>query len=127
VTAGIGMNVANAAPPFASLADAAAAAGGDRARAALSPRRALAVLCNTLEPALDTLMQDGFTKELSDQYHAAWLHSGQRVTVDGGDSVVIERLSDAGFLRGVADDGQAVELHPDANSLDLFQGLVRRK
>ena len=122
------MNVVNPSPPFASLADAAAAAGGESAVAALSPRRALATLCNALEPALDTLASDGFSSTLSDAYHAAWLHTGQRVTVDGGgEEVTIQGLSDAGFLKATTGGGATVELHPDANSLDLLQGLVRRK
>ena len=42
-------------------------------------------------------------------------------------SVTICGLTASGFLRGRADDGSEVELHPDGTSLDMMQGLVRRK
>lgn len=126
--------MANDAAPFASLG-AAAEGVAPGARARLSPRRLLARLANAAEPALAALVTHGFTPDLADAYHAAWLHSGQRVSIaaegGGGEGatkeVTIDRLSDAGFLLARTAGGDAVELHPDANSLDMMAGLVARK
>ena len=41
--------------------------------------------------------------------------------------LTIEGLTPHGFLRAVDSVGQTFELHPDGNSLDFFQGLLRRK
>ena len=133
LTAGVGVNVANEAAPFASLSTLARTAAAPRApdRAAL-----LAAMLNRLEPMLDALCATGWAGATADAYHAAWLHSGQAVTVaddsDGASPpsasrLVIERVSDAGFLQAVDGEGRRVELHPDASSLDLLAGLVRRK
>ena len=95
-------------------------------------------------------------------YLAAWLHTGQVVTVvdppaagsaGGGDrrggghaaaaaspsdhhlprppagtAVTVTGLAPSGYLLAVdTGTGVSYELHPDGNSLDFFQGLVRRK
>jgi biotin---protein ligase len=36
-------------------------------------------------------------------------------------------LSENGYLKGMDDEGNEFELHPDGNSLDMMQGLIRRK
>ena len=41
--------------------------------------------------------------------------------------LTIEGLTQHGFLRASDAAGQSYELHPDGNSLDFFQGLIRRK
>lgn len=131
LTAGVGVNVANEAAPFASLASLAHAAGSPGRPA---PAALLAAMLNRLEPMLDALCADGWSAGLADAYHAAWLHSGQAIVVAAADAapsspsrLVIERVSDAGFLLAVDAEGARVELHPDASSLDLLAGLVRRK
>jgi hypothetical protein len=40
---------------------------------------------------------------------------------------VLQGLTDDGFLLGVGADGTRYTLHPDQNSLDLFQGLLKKK
>ena len=90
-------------------------------------------------------------------YLATWLHTGQVVTVvdppeapgggsdrrgkpppspppdhpprpPAGAAVTITGLAPSGYLLAVDGvTGTAYELHPDGNSLDFFQGLVRRK
>ena len=36
-------------------------------------------------------------------------------------------LTRSGYLAAVDGDGAEFELHPDGNSLDFFQGLLRKK
>ncbi len=42
-------------------------------------------------------------------------------------ALVIRGLSDAGFLLAEDAAGARYELTPDGNSLDMMQGLIRRK
>lgn len=91
-----------------------------------------------LEPMLELLTAEGFAPFEQD-YYAAWLHSGQHVELAeeaaaGGQAaaqlrvrVIIEGLSTHGYLQARDEGGEAYELHPDGNSLDFFEGLVRRK
>ncbi|KAL5718921.1 hypothetical protein ACHQM5_011773 [Ranunculus cassubicifolius] len=68
-------------------------------------------------------------------YCRAWLHTEQRVVIQetGQDGLVeetgvtIQGLTSAVYLLAVDDDNQLYELHPDGNSLDFFNGLMRRK
>ena len=93
---------------------------------------------------------------LEASYLRTWLHSGQRViahdpdtggnnnassgsgggggVVDqvgvvpaGGVALTIRGLSVQGFLLAEDDWGRPYELTPDGNSLDMMQGLIRRK
>jgi hypothetical protein len=41
--------------------------------------------------------------------------------------VTICGITDSGYLKSRGDDGVMYELHPDATSLDMMQGLMRRK
>jgi biotin--protein ligase len=41
--------------------------------------------------------------------------------------VTISGLTDTGYLKGVDDSGQTVELHPDGNSFDFLKGLIAKK
>ena len=60
----------------------------------------------------------------------------QQVKLEEGDgqtqpkeriSLTVEGLTPHGFLRASDAAGHSYELHPDGNSLDFFQGLIRRK
>ena len=41
--------------------------------------------------------------------------------------MTISGLTENGYLKGITDDGAEFELHPDGTSLDMMQGLVKRK
>lgn len=96
----------------------------------------LAEIMNRLEPALLRLCEDGFAP-FEAAYYDAWLHSGQRVRLEGagegegeggGSEVTITGLSPHGYLMAHDDTtGESYELHPDGNSFDFFKGLVRKK
>ena len=62
-----------------------------------------------------------------DQYTSSWLHSGQVLKLNDGTTVTVEGLSKFGYL--LAKDGERnnYELHPDGNSLDFFNGLIKTK
>lgn len=45
----------------------------------------------------------------------------------GGLSLTIRGLTKGGFLHAVDEFGSSYELTPDGNSLDMMQGLIRRK
>ena len=82
---------------------------------------------------------------LEAEYLETWLHSGQRVlaqdpqvapgssaagtAIDPMDPVplTIRGLSAQGFLLAEDDRGRPYELTPDGNSLDMMQGLIKRK
>lgn len=81
---------------------------------------------------------------LQEEYLASWLHSGQRVLAfnpdlaqpttqakagagDQGTWLTVCGLSPGGFLLAEDDWGNAYELTPDGNSLDMMRGLVKRK
>lgn len=119
-----------------------AAGGGAGSEPAAAPavhvcrEELLAHICNALEACFTTFEQQGF-QALEQEYLRCWMHSGQQVTLvdppgaDGhpGEAVAltITGLSSTGFLRAVDAAGTAYELTPDGNSLDMMQGLLRRK
>lgn len=127
---GVGLNVANSQPTTCLDALVAAAAAARRRPRPPPLRREalLAAIARRLGPALDRLAAEGFAPFEAD-YYASWLHSGQEVVLaeEGGAAVRIEGLSQHGYLLASDAAGQRYELHPDGNSLDFFQGLVRRK
>ncbi|KAG1658792.1 hypothetical protein FOA52_011734 [Chlamydomonas sp. UWO 241] len=103
----------------------------------------LACVLQRLEQAFDTFERSGFGP-LEGEYLDAWLHSGQRVVAhdpetaggsggggaagaDGPVGLTIRGLSPGGYLLAVSDAGVSYELTPDGNSLDMMNGLVRRK
>jgi biotin--protein ligase len=123
----------------ASQAAAAATSGSDPASSAavqVCREELLAHICSALEACFTTFEQQGF-QALEQEYLRCWMHSGQQVTLvdppgaDGqpGEAVAltITGLSSTGFLRAVDAAGAAYELTPDGNSLDMMQGLLRRK
>lgn len=79
---------------------------------------------------------------LEGSYLSTWLHSGQRVELEeaasgqlgrdagasgGRVALTIQGLSRSGFLLATDEWGAQFELTPDGNSLDMMQGLIRRK
>jgi biotin--protein ligase len=110
----------------------------------ISRQALLADVMTRLEPMLIQLAESGF-KPFEADYYDAWLHSGQRVTLEeesssgGGDGgggsdsgvklvgVTVRGLSPHGYLMAEDDAGEVYELHPDGNSFDFFKGLVRKK
>ncbi len=84
---------------------------------------------------LQVFERQGFAP-LEPPYLASWMHSGQRVVLDGSAQpgqeggqveVLIVGLSPFGFLLAQDGAGTSYELTPDGNSLDMMQGLLRRK
>ncbi|KAK9826011.1 hypothetical protein WJX74_005389 [Apatococcus lobatus] len=136
-TIGIGINLANRQPTTCvdSLIEAAhAKAGLSGNPRPVTREELLARILGHLEKLLQTLMEQGFSS-LQPAYEAAWLHSGQKVTLEedtvGGPAeqiqVTILGLAPNGYLLATDASGQRFELHPDGNSLDFMKGLVRRK
>jgi biotin--protein ligase len=147
VTVGVGVNVANAAPTTcldAVIGAAAAAAGAAAPPPPLRPARLLAEVLSRYESLEARFVADGFAPlERAYLYH--WLHSRQEVTLEepapaaageaGGAgaagvrrvALTIQGLTHTGYLLAVDALGERFELHPDGNSLDFFQGLVRKK
>ncbi len=88
---------------------------------------------------------EGFAA-LQPQYLSAWMHSNQQVELAEGAAtssspanstgqgaapqrvrLTITGLTEHGFLLAVDAYGGRHELTPDGNSLDMMQGLIRRK
>ncbi|KAL4424720.1 hypothetical protein ABPG77_000063 [Micractinium sp. CCAP 211/92] len=143
VIMGVGLNLANRSPTtcvdaLTEQAAAAAAAAGaatgseQRQRASIPPVRRedlLAGIVNRLEPMLAQLAAEGFAP-FEEEYCRHWLHSGQQVQLEEGGQrvpVTIRGLSSNGYLLATDAAGERYELHPDGNSLDFFNGLVRKK
>ncbi|KDD73830.1 hypothetical protein H632_c1802p0 [Helicosporidium sp. ATCC 50920] len=142
---GVGLNVSNAEPT--TCVHAIVRQEAEKRQVALadpaepiSRERLMAEILSRVERMLRTLRDQGWGP-MAPAYSRAWLHQNQRLLVQrdalegsaphGGQAeipVVVQGLSEAGYL--LARDeatGEAFELHPDGNSLDFFQGLVRRK
>ena len=137
VTVGVGLNVSNDAPTTCvdTLIAAAAAAVGRAPPPRVTRETLLASFLTRFEALEGVFSAAGFAP-LQPAYLAAWLHTGQVVSVEeeeegvsGGDGgapprrqVTITGLAPSGYLRGVDALGVACELHPDGNSLDWFRG-----
>lgn len=140
VTVGAGLNVANALPTTcldALVAAAAASRGAARAPAPLCAASLLAGVLSRYE-ALEKRFIDAGFGHMQPGYLYHWLHSAQKVSLEEADPsassgpprlvpLTIRGLTPGGYL--LADDGagERFELCPDGNSLDFFQGLVRKK
>mmetsp|Transcript_10658 Transcript_10658/g.19709 ORF Transcript_10658/g.19709 Transcript_10658/m.19709 type:complete len:388 (+) Transcript_10658:1119-2282(+) len=75
---------------------------------------------------------NGFPGAIQQAYERHWLHSGQEVELasEGGRKAIIQGLcvaSGGSLLAKATDDGTLIELLPDGNRLDFFQGLISRK
>ncbi len=103
----------------------------EAALTATIPKEALlASILTQLEQGLDSFAEHGFAPQ-EQQYLDCWLHSEQAVTLEdpsaGPVQLVIKGLTSSGFLLAVDELGVRYELTPDGNSLDMMQGLIRRK
>ena len=70
--------------------------------------------------------------EAQAEYHAAWLHSGQRVTVEGDGTPLAARILRVSPNWGLLEaeelaTGRRIGLQSDGNSFDFLHGLIRRK
>lgn len=140
VLTGIGLNVSNS-QPTTCLDDIISS----QQQQQLGPARVckeqlLACVLNHLESCFDTFQSQGF-EPLRPLYLSRWMHSNQVVELDagaeqGGSSgafaaarvpLTIVGLSPHGFLLATDPLGQEYELTPDGNSLDMMQGLIKKK
>lgn len=126
------------------------------ADARVNKEQLLAAVLTHLESCFDAFESQGFSP-LKPLYLASWMHSNQQVELEenaaaaaagpgaggpggsSGDSglglqnrqqrvtLTIVGLSPHGFLLAVDALGQEYELTPDGNSLDMMQGLIRKK
>lgn len=132
VTVGVGLNCANEQPTTclqALLARSARAAGAAAPPPPLARERLLAAILSAYEALETVFVAEGF-EPLRAAYTAAWLHSGQQLTLQeaGGEvPLTVQGLTRGGYLLATDEGGAAFELHPDGNSLDFFAGLIRRK
>ncbi|XP_042041052.1 biotin--protein ligase 2-like [Salvia splendens] len=132
ISAGIGLNIDNQKPT--TCLNAALQRLGYAANQ-LQREDIISAFFNKFEVFHDIFLSQGF-QALENLYYKTWLHSEQRVIVqeknESEDQVsenvlTIQGLTPSGYLLAGTDDGQICELHPDGNSFDFFQGLVRRK
>ncbi|KAH7045288.1 biotin-protein ligase [Macrophomina phaseolina] len=131
LVAGVGVNVANAAPT--TSLDALARAKG------LPPFRAeklLASILTRFEALYREFCRDGWSKGIEETYYRYWLHKDQVVTLEqeGGVKARVQGITrDWGLL--VAEElgwedrptGKVWALQSDSNSFDFFKGLLRKK
>ncbi|CAM6035662.1 unnamed protein product [Sphagnum compactum] len=101
----------------------------------LTRHELLAAILGRFEVLFKVFLSQGFSA-LESKYYQRWLHSGQTVELEEreeGSSKVskvyvrIQGLTATGYLRAVDDSDDPYELHPDGNSFDFLQGLVRKK
>ena len=68
---------------------------------------------------------------LEPAYLRQWLHTDQKVVLEEGGGakteVTVRGLTKTGYLLATDAAGARFELHPDGNSFDFFQGLVKKK
>ena len=96
----------------------------------VSRERLAAGFMNRFEALCGLLNASGGFDLLEAAYLRQWLHTDQKVVLEEGEiktEVTVRGLTKSGYL--LADDasGARFELHPDGNSFDFFQGLVRKK
>ena len=110
------------------------AAGVDDFAVAPKPttrERLAATFMNRFEALCGLMNETGGFEALEPAYLRQWLHSEQRVVLeeDGGvkAEVTVRGLTKTGYLLATDGAGQRYELHPDGNSFDFFEGLVRKK
>lgn len=132
LVAGVGVNVANAAPT--TSLDALARAQG---LPAFRAERLLAAILARFEALYRVFCREGWgAAALEGEYYRLWLHGGQVVTLEaeGGVRARVKGVTrDWGLL--VAEElgwedrptGRTWALQSDSNSFDFFKGLVRRK
>lgn len=120
----------------------AAAAAGAGTGHKVCPEQLLAGVISHLESCFNQFESQGF-EPLKPLYLASWMHSNQQVELaadveaSGTGVGLLDRqqrvtltivgLSPHGFLLAVDAMGQEYELTPDGNSLDMMQGLIKKK
>lgn len=141
---GVGLNTTNGRPTtsldalLAAFPPAAGGRGGGegRARQPFRAERLLARLVTRFEALYAQFVRAGFTRDMEERYYAAWLHSGQEVTLEaegGARARVVGITRDWGLLRAEEigpdgrDTGRTWALQSDENSFDFWKGLVKRK
>lgn len=135
---GVGVNVSNSAPTT-SLNNVLAKLNVLREQKGLPPlppyqhELLLAKILHNLDRFYEVFVSSGLEPFLP-LYYKRWLHSSQKVEVQGDTSrpnktCIIKGITpDYGLL--IADDvnsGETLYLQPDGNSFDIFKGLVYRK
>ncbi|XP_011626364.1 biotin--protein ligase 2 isoform X1 [Amborella trichopoda] len=131
VSAGIGLNVDNHEPTTCLNAVLQKLTSGAQC---LRREHILAAFFERFEVLFDVFINQGF-QALEEVYYATWLHSGQKVVIEEKNEcglpqksvVTVQGLTPSGYLLAVDDEDKRYELHPDGNSFDFFQGLIRRK
>mmetsp|Transcript_12302 Transcript_12302/g.22029 ORF Transcript_12302/g.22029 Transcript_12302/m.22029 type:complete len:428 (-) Transcript_12302:380-1663(-) len=120
---------------------------GERVAASLLRRDViLARIVGRLDALMQIFEEKGFTT-LQDEYLRNWMHSDQKLRFENGASdsdalssndgldtvkrtvvLIVQGLSPSGFLMAMDPESkETYELTPDGNSLDMMQGLIRRK
>eukprot|EP00890_Picochlorum_soloecismus_P002283 jgi/Picsp_1/3055/NSC_01277-R1_biotin--protein ligase-like len=131
VTIGIGLNVSNQ-EPTTCLNDMLKLYAGTEDVQVFTREEIVAGVANRLEGMLETLTVHGFSG-FESEYYTAWLHSGQEIRaqcdgdMDRYEQVKVIGLSQNGYLLATDESGHRFELHPDGNSLDFMNGLLRKK
>ena len=143
VVVGVGINLDNDAPTTcvnaiigaawdAILAESRSAEKNKR----VSPRdvsreRLAAGFMNRFEALCSLLNHAGGFEPLEPAYLRQWLHTDQKVVLEEGGGakteVTVRGLTKTGYLLATDAAGARFELHPDGNSFDFFQGLVKKK
>lgn len=137
---GAGINVSNAAPTTSLnlILDALNVTRMREGRAKLGHYRSevlLALFMTKLEGMLESFKYQGFAA-FEQLYYKRWLHSGKIVTLEqyNNTKAVIRGItSDFGMLVVEEVDregrplGRMIELQPDGNSFDMFNGLLKKK
>lgn len=132
---GIGINTTNG-RPTTSLDHILSAFSARRGLPPFRIERLLARIVTRLETLYREFLRAGFTRDMEERYYAAWLHSGQEVTLEAEGGVrarVVGITRDWGLLRAqeVGLDGRVTgrvwTLQSDENSFDFWKGLVKRK
>lgn len=149
VLTGIGLNVSNSQPTtclddiiHSRLQKQQQAAQDDLQSMRVCKEQLLASVLTHLESCFDTFQAQGF-EALRPLYLASWMHSNQVVeledSIEQGSAgagglypakrvpLTIAGLSPHGFLLAEDPLGQQYELTPDGNSLDMMQGLIKKK
>lgn len=154
VLTGIGLNVSNSQPTTCLNDIIASQQQQQHQQPAADVHRVckeqlLASVLKHLESCFDTFQAQGFGP-LQPLYLASWMHTNQKVELaedaattaaaaaGGTDNdtpnnkqqrvtLTIVGLSPYGFLLAVDAAGEEYELTPDGNSLDMMQGLIKKK
>lgn len=139
VTTGIGLNVNNSEPTICL--------NQLMHENSITREAVLASIMNCYENIYSEFHRTSSFEPFLDEYLSYWLHSGQKVMVDlsrthqtaASSSLSSSSTKQEVEIRGISletgallavnpeEPTQMLELHPDGNSFDFFQGLITRK